>query len=541
MSNNAWKEVVKKQVEFGSISGLKPTDKIGKYPLAGLVFTVPCGPTGCPVTPGTTQTPVRTAKKAGGLILWLYLVSKADVTMNGKVAAAAKIGFEIGAGLNEEKELTTFSTVKNPTSGNALEIPRFEGSIDADMRFGVALAADFIVFGVRPVAASLDVVGRVHGELTATKPTSYGLKEWGGEFGWNDEPELKLTGSTLGAGVIASTNVNIGAKLKVPLLFDGTSIGYKYTWQWPKETELSEQGWVGKPVAGIHPWYNFPFLSSEPLYIPERKFTVKSLGHEANGSMLTWTFKVTSESDDLENTLYNWSKAPSGNITVSGGGRIGSGGPSNTPTCESPITAYFDDATKRTGILTITYLNTLPSAYSSKDFSINFTSNTGNGERNQSEEFTAIRTLNGNYDCAPSSFKVSELGVSYTPDRTKAIIDFKITNTDLLEKVKYEYSLGDSSSTGSGNIRSVGGCPGSYPSVNTCGGFTANDGFFEGTTNWSIDNSTTNSVDTNFHIEFCNQDNVCSGKLTYPINLAEGEGGTIDAPGEPSPSLGPDF
>jgi len=118
---------------------------------------------------------------------------------------------------------------------------------------------------------------------------------------------------------------------------------------------------------------------------------------------------------------------------------------------------------------------------------------------------------------APKEFIVIYKGIEYNNDRTSAKINFYIKNTDILQKVFYDYSYYNSG--GSGNLRSSGGCPVAYPDVNICGGFV-NDKHYEDQLSWTIDNSTNQSIDSNFILKLCNQENNCIN-FSYNILLAK--------------------
>lgn len=140
-----------------------------------------------------------------------------------------------------------------------------------------------------------------------------------------------------------------------------------------------------------------------------------------------------------------------------------------------------------------------------------------------------------NYDepVIPSSFFVSTNGVSYNSKRTAVIIEFKVTNNQHLNNVSYSYSLLGSS--GNGFLRSIGGCPSTYPAVNICGGFTDTDKYSD-KVQWEIDNSTNSGVNSEFSIEFCNQENICFS-YQYDLSLSANKNVNDNSIGDPATGL----
>ncbi len=76
--------ITSKKIQKATLKGLSTDHKMGKFPLAGLVWSVPC-PNTCPVVSGNTGTSVDQAK-AIGVIVWLYLNLKGDFGVDGSVS-----------------------------------------------------------------------------------------------------------------------------------------------------------------------------------------------------------------------------------------------------------------------------------------------------------------------------------------------------------------------------------------------------------------------------------------------------------------------
>ncbi len=249
--SKAWNEVKEKQFEFlgqsAKFSGLDGRDKIGKYPVAGLVFATTCPNGVCPTFPGQTQTPIRKAK-TGGVIVWVFINAKGELTLEGSVGLRTNMGVTLGVKKPTNGKLVNISTVRNPSSGRAIEAPFIDGKAKMESKVGFSLDADFFVLGVRPVNASLALLGKVSGSLESTSLVSYGMTKFGDD--WSVESGDLCFNASVGGGVIASVDVNIGAEIETSLKKIQGKL--QYTLQVPTDDEIQNVGWHG--LLG-HSWY----------------------------------------------------------------------------------------------------------------------------------------------------------------------------------------------------------------------------------------------------------------------------------------------
>ena len=248
--SQAWKEVESEQFKMLGVSakltGLDSKDKVGKYPIAGLVFSVPCS-AGCPVLAGQTQTPLREAE-AGGVIVWVYLTADGKITLDGEVGAKLNSAhLNLGLQKPEGGQLDVVHELSNTGTGRLIEAPYFDGEAGATLRLGTAIDADFFTLGVRIGNASAFVGGQANATLKTVTPISYGTTKLGDPWTWDGQACLQ---SSIGAGAIFSATANIGAEIDTWMgKVDGN---LTYGGIWPTDEERLIPGWHG---IGNLTWY----------------------------------------------------------------------------------------------------------------------------------------------------------------------------------------------------------------------------------------------------------------------------------------------
>lgn len=254
-ATGAWKEVEDETFKLlgqsAQISGLSSKDKVGKYPIAGLVFSVAC-PTTCPVVTGVTQTPVRAAKPLG-IILWIYVNAKGNIGFTGEVGInLAESHLILGVEKPLNGSLAGIHSLTNNGAGRMIEAPYVKGKADLNLRLGASLDVDLFAMGVRFGNAAADVVGNIH--TTFDTPTKFG-------FGTNQLGDGTLWGwvgdacvnTSLGAGLIVSARMNIGAKIDT-VFGDINPDPFEYSTQIPSEAEILEIGPKWRGIAD-KTWY----------------------------------------------------------------------------------------------------------------------------------------------------------------------------------------------------------------------------------------------------------------------------------------------
>jgi hypothetical protein len=229
--SSAWEDVEKSMFDkFGisaQLTGLSKKDQIGKYPLAGLVFSLPCPPNKpCIVTPGDTRTPLAAAYH-GGLIVWIYLNIKGgfsgdlDVTFAKLYPARLSLGIKktLGGDFQRIQFLKRISS-----SGRLLEAPKFKGSVDFQVQAGITTELDFIAGGVRIINGGLDTL--VNLRMGMTGEASYGTDSLDSEWSW--ETNACFT-TNIGAGAIGRLSANFG--IQVDSVWKNFSGGFEYSGQ----------------------------------------------------------------------------------------------------------------------------------------------------------------------------------------------------------------------------------------------------------------------------------------------------------------------
>jgi uncharacterized protein (TIGR02145 family) len=244
--SRAWNEV--KDESFRTIgvklSGLSSKDKIGKFPLAGLVWSVKC-PDTCKVFPGKTQTPLRQAK-AMGVIVWVYLTLEGDIyDIDGDFHPArlnpAKLSLGIKKSAGGDFQLIR-SLKRISSSGRLIEAPALNGTLKAALTAGITIDLDVFTTGVRVANAGLDVIARTGTELTGK--LSYGTDSLDSSWRW--EGEACFTNS-IGAGAVARASAHLGIDIDTSWVDAGGSFDYNF--QIPTDEEMDMPGWHGA-------WYN---------------------------------------------------------------------------------------------------------------------------------------------------------------------------------------------------------------------------------------------------------------------------------------------
>ena len=245
--SNAWDEVEEVQVkDLGVLSGLDGKDKVGKFPLVGLVWSIPC-PSTCTTTLGNTKTPVELAK-LGGVIVWVYLDAEGRITLEGEFGSRVNSAeFEVGIDKPENGDLEVVFDLSNSPNERLLELPYIEGSVDFAARTGVTLDVDVFMLGVRVANTTAELAGdfttRIEGQQL-----SYGTYEIDEDWRWEGSACIF---TNYGAGLILSAMVDVGLEISSPF-FDWSG-GFSYSDQWPSELEIETPGWHG--IDNFNWWY----------------------------------------------------------------------------------------------------------------------------------------------------------------------------------------------------------------------------------------------------------------------------------------------
>lgn len=274
----AWDEVEKNQFETlgqsGKISGLSSKDKIGKYPIVGLVFSTECFKCKYFDAEGALY---DVDEGNGGVILWVYINAKGELSFSSYIGVDANAKFTVGAELEEGGALNNLSSVDNPDSGRVLRAPYFGGKVNLLVDLGISVEVDFFLLGVRPASLGLDVIGRLSGGISTVEDMSYGLTEFGGDWSW--EGGKVCTEASLSGGAIVSVGFDFGYDINLNSGFEEKYFeGHpQYYGQLPEEEDMLEAGWHGYKEYGLNWWYTgqprnkcFPSLEA-PVIAAEPK------------------------------------------------------------------------------------------------------------------------------------------------------------------------------------------------------------------------------------------------------------------------------
>jgi len=233
--NRAWREVEENMFEKlfmkFDVKGLKSEDKIGKYPIAGLVYQ-----SLAPVTyMGKTQTPLRQAK-AGGVIVWIYLDAKGSISIDGEVGTATHLDFEVGLSKEKGKGFAINKKIKPIKNKRLLEAPFIDGEVTLQSQVGLSIDVDTFMSGVRIANLGINANGIWTQTYKTKKRLSYGIDKLGEPWSWVGGricQEGRLEG---GVTVDFAANFSINDKK----VFDNVS----YSVPTQSSIDAAEKGWV---------------------------------------------------------------------------------------------------------------------------------------------------------------------------------------------------------------------------------------------------------------------------------------------------------
>lgn len=248
--SRAWEEVENLKLNIlgnkAEIHGLPVEDKIGKFPLAGLVWSVPCAST-CPVTTGTTQTALQSAK-AFGVIVWIYLNLKGELGVDGEISLAKLEPSELSLGLkkDENSDLDFFRSLdKKSSSGRLLTAPSINGNVSLELSQGISTELDFFAGGIYLANAGVDLGAKESFEVNGN--LSYGTDKIEDKWSWQG---VGCFTYNVGAGLVLHAATAFGIKIDTKWDRFDVDSSFAYGFQLPTDDEMDESGWHGL-------WYSY--------------------------------------------------------------------------------------------------------------------------------------------------------------------------------------------------------------------------------------------------------------------------------------------
>ncbi len=242
--SQAWKEVEDAQVTLlggvkGKFEGLDVDEKIGKYPVAGLVWSVPC-PQNCPVTTGQTQTPLQAAK-ALGVIVWVYVNLNGELTFDGNFTPVTINAGNLSLGVvkeeNGEMQMVRSLPRSSGESSRLIEVLGVDGTVGLKAFGGVSFDVDFFMGGLYIAYVGADV--GVQGTVGLQGQTSYGTNDLNSDWTWDGN--RCRDASTVGVGAVFRAAAEFGVEIKTKWLKE-VSGGFKYSAQLPTDEEMLQEG-----------------------------------------------------------------------------------------------------------------------------------------------------------------------------------------------------------------------------------------------------------------------------------------------------------
>lgn len=249
---NAWKDVSEKHFDKlgvkGSLSGLDSKDKIGKFPVAGLIFAATCPSlTGCPVRPGATDDALRMAS-TGGVIVWVYLTTRGELTLDGSTGVRLNAGaLDMGMTKPEGGSLDGVFTLKPKQAGNLLEAPFIQGKVNFQARAGIELEADLFTFGIWTGSVGAFYGTQFNAGLTAEPALVYGTPSLSGPWAWDGQACLSYS---IGGGGLYHARLSVGASVETS--WKTLSGSFVYGGDWPNPADIPQEGW--HRIAGLPSW-----------------------------------------------------------------------------------------------------------------------------------------------------------------------------------------------------------------------------------------------------------------------------------------------
>jgi len=283
---NAWKEV--EEVAFrklgvsGKFNGLDAKDKIGKFPIAGLVYAVKCPPPkGC-LSFKSSSTPLMDIS-SGGVIVWVYLTSSGRLAVDGSAGVRLNQGqFEIGMNKPEGGDMDVSFQFKRTGTNNLIEAPVLNGEVRFEAKTGIEIEIDtFAPGGLWFGSAGAFFGTQFNSSVNTAAGLLYGTPALAGPWAWAGQACLNYS---FGGGALAHAKVSIGATIKTR--WKDITGSFEYAGAWPSPDELSVEG--SHNILGIPAWTT---LLAKSGCFPEPSVTDISPSSAALGAVTV--FKVT--------------------------------------------------------------------------------------------------------------------------------------------------------------------------------------------------------------------------------------------------------
>lgn len=149
--------------EYYSLEGLESDDKKGRFPLGGVVVTLPnLVPT--PFTGNIPDSALVFLAQLPSVVLWVYVDASGNLTLSGELGARTKdVSFKQGAYFNA----VGFDLDGYRVSEGALTGMEIYGNVTAEFnqKLGVSVAGDLFIAGIRPFNLNAFVGGEISGKI----------------------------------------------------------------------------------------------------------------------------------------------------------------------------------------------------------------------------------------------------------------------------------------------------------------------------------------------------------------------------------------
>jgi hypothetical protein len=246
--SKAWEDVEDEHFKLlgvkGKLEGMSTDDKKGKYPIAGLVWSIECpNPAKCLVLPGQTKTPLSRAKPLG-VIVWVYADLEGTISVDGSFTPVSINGGKLELGLKKEKggefDVSTSLTRTAASSPRLIEVLGFDGTVGVEVFGGITTDLDVFTGGIYVANVGMDA--GFQGSAGVLGKTSYGsntLRDWS----W--EGEICRDASTIGAGAVFRATVDFGVEVNTSWKRLSGDTGFKYNWQLPSDEDMEKIGQHG--------------------------------------------------------------------------------------------------------------------------------------------------------------------------------------------------------------------------------------------------------------------------------------------------------
>ena len=231
------------------LTGLSSDDKIGKYPIAGFMYSLE-NLTKLKLEPDELKS-INDLNKLNdklAIILWVYFDAKVGLVVEGKLGLKSNVNFQFGVDKKESKKAKDNKIFKPIDKDTPVFETYVSGKIGIDGKLGFSTDVDLFFSGIRFVNLGMFVGGKFKQELelksdgSKDAKASYYLQNFddGTKWKWKFPNMLFCDKGSVEAGVLFNVDFSIGGKLEKELLGHKieSSSNLKFHDQYPRQENM---------------------------------------------------------------------------------------------------------------------------------------------------------------------------------------------------------------------------------------------------------------------------------------------------------------